>query len=189
MRWTLLYLHYFVRNPDIQDRLFHEINRELGTEQLPCLDDKSRLPYVHATTLEALRIASVALLAAPHSPSRVLIFPGYLFAGNCTVMINLTSALKDPKVWKDPEVFRPDCFLNEDQTEVVIPEKFIPFSLGTRSCLGETLARSELFLLTTILFQNFRFYPEAEGQMPSTKGNLGQTWSLKPFKVIAERRA
>ena len=185
IRWIVLYL---VRNPDIQDRLFQEINRELGTEQLPCLDDKSRLPYVHATTLEALRIANVAPLAVPHSPSRDLIFRGYLFPRNCTVIVNLNSALKDPKVWKEPEIFRPERFLNKDHTEVGIPRDFIPFSLGPRSCLGETLARSELFLLTTILFQNFKFYPEIEGEIPSIEGILGQAWNPKPFKVTARSR-
>ena len=186
IRWTLLYL---LRNPDIQDRLFHDISKELGTGKLPNLDDKPRLPYVHATTLEALRIANVAPLAVPHSPSREFIIRSYLFPQNCTVMINLNSVLKDRNIWKDPEVFRPERFLSEDQTEVVIPKEFIPFSLGPRSCLGETLARSELFLLTTILFQNFKFYPETEGDIPSIDGNIGLTWSPKPFKVIAKRRA
>ena len=60
--------------------------------------------------------------------------------------------------WGDGEVFRPERFLTEGEgvTEVRRDEHFIPFSVGKRQCLGETLAKNELFLFFTALVQQYR---------------------------------
>jgi len=45
------------------------------------------------------------------------------------VLINLYAVHMDPKVWKDPEIFRPERFLDSDG-QVIGRESVIPFSLG-----------------------------------------------------------
>ena len=57
--------------------------------------------------------------------------------------------------WGDGEVFRPQRFLDE-AGDVKKDEHFIPFSVGKRQCLGETLAKTELFLFFTALVQQYR---------------------------------
>ena len=57
--------------------------------------------------------------------------------------------------WGDGEVFRPQRFLDE-AGKVTKDEHFIPFSVGKRQCLGETLAKTELFLFFTALVQQYR---------------------------------
>ncbi|KFU98369.1 Cytochrome P450 2J6, partial [Pterocles gutturalis] len=66
---------------------------------------------------------------------------------------NLTSVLSDKNVWATPDTFNPDHFLKDGQFWK--RESFLPFSLGKRNCLGEGLARSELFLFFTALPQKF----------------------------------
>ena len=57
-----------------------------------------------------------------------LIFATFLHA--CSEgFVNLYSAHMDPKVWLDPEQFKPDRFLDEDG-KFVGGERVIPFSLG-----------------------------------------------------------
>ena len=91
----------------------------------------------------------------------------------------------DLKTWDDPEVFRPERFINE-QGEFVKHSHLIPFSLGKRQCLGEVLARQELFLFTATLLQKFRFEcaDDVSGRIDD-EGVLGFTYAPKPFSVKA----
>ncbi|XP_053397674.1 cytochrome P450 2K4-like [Mercenaria mercenaria] len=184
VRWILLHL---IRNPHIQDKMYAEMTKVLGKEP-PSVADRKRLPYVQAVVLEGLRISHVAPLAMPHTVHQDTLFRGYIIPEQCTVIPVLSSVLKDPYVWEDPEEFKPERFLNADGSDVIIPEQFIPFSLGPRSCLGETLARIEIFLFTAGLVQNLRFLPEYDGMLPDKNGVLATTLNARTFKMrVVER--
>ena len=89
--------------------------------------------------------------------------------------------------WPEGKEFRPERFL-DNKGEVVKDAHFIPFSVGKRQCLGETLAKTELFLFFTALVQQFRFRPEVEGVSPSEESQFGITSLPKPFKVRLSNR-
>jgi methyl farnesoate epoxidase/farnesoate epoxidase len=57
----------------------------------------------------------------------------------------------DPEYWGDPEAFRPERFLDPATGSLIRKERFVPFGFGKRVCMGESLAKSELFLFTSIL--------------------------------------
>ena len=185
IRWILLYL---IRKPSIQENMYQEISKVIGTET-PSICDRENLPYVEAVILEGLRIQAVAPLGIPHTVLEDIVFHGYVFPKNCTVMMNLSSVCLDPDIWPEPKEFKPERFLSEDGTQIHVPKEFIPFSLGQRACLGETFARVELFLYVTTLVQTFNFLPEIKGEMPKLDGILGVTWSPQSFKVRALKRA
>ena len=52
LRWALVYL---VNYPDIQEQLFQNIRDNVGTENLPSVQDKTKLPLVEAFIMECLR--------------------------------------------------------------------------------------------------------------------------------------
>lgn len=58
---------------------------------------------------------------------------------------------------------------------------------GKRVCLGESLAKMELFLFFTSILQRFKLSP-VPGQIPSLEGNLGFTYSPQSFRMIAAPR-
>lgn len=66
------------------------------------------------------------------------------------------------KAFPEPEKFKPERFLDEAGNLRKIDE-FIPFSLGKRVCLGESLARAELFLIIANLFHKFKVSDDGEG--------------------------
>lgn len=185
LRWMLVYL---VNYPDIQEQLFNDISDAVGNERLPSLQDKPKLPLVDAFTEECLRHANLSLTSLGHATSRDVTFHGYLIPREATILADIDSVNIDKSVWEDPEVFRPQRFIDESGS-LQKPEEFMPFFIGRRSCLGESLARMELFLFLSAIVQNFKISapPGADFSLDALD-NFGLTHTPKPYYVLAALR-
>ena len=185
INWILLYLLHY---PEVENRLHREIDDAIGRNRLPSLTDRQDLPYMGATILEALRIAPPVPITIPHSVHHDVTFKGYHIRKDTIILANLHSALMDPKIWPEPTKFRPERFLSDDQKTVIIPKQYIPFSTGPRSCLGETLAKMELFLFMTSILQRFKLGPAIRGSLPPIIGRLGVTFDPVSFELCLMKR-
>ncbi|XP_026095712.1 cytochrome P450 2K6-like [Carassius auratus] len=108
--------------------------------------------------------------------------------GTCVLQL-LTSVLRDETEWETPDSFNPGHFLDENG-QLRKRDAFIPFSAGRRACLGESLARMELFLFFTSLLQRFRFTPHpgvSEDDLDLTPV-VGLTLNPSPHKLCAISR-
>ncbi|KAJ4937532.1 hypothetical protein JOQ06_002167 [Pogonophryne albipinna] len=141
---------YLMTYPHIQERCQQEIDEVLGGKDQASFEDRHNMPYVQATIHEIQRVANTVPLSVPH----------------CTIKDGIfhSQVLNEEGQWKFPNEFNPENFLN-DQGEFVKPEAFMPFSAGPRMCLGEGLARMELFLILVTLLRKFNFiWPEDAGK-------------------------
>ncbi|KAL3875523.1 hypothetical protein ACJMK2_033468 [Sinanodonta woodiana] len=184
--WALLYLAV---KQDIQARVFYEINEVVGTDRLPSLQDKRKLVYTEAFIMEILRACNIVTVSLPHTCSVDLKFRGFDISKGTILLPDIDSVLFDPKIWGDPEEFRPERFIGEDGT-LLKPEEFIPFFTGRRNCVGESLARMELDLFIPALVQRFEFLPP-EGitlDIKELDGVFGITHKPKPFEIRAKLR-
>src|SRR5262249_52762505 len=69
---------------------------------------------------------------------------------------------RDPARWSDPERFDPDRFL--PAAVAARPRHhYLPFGLGTRNCVGRSLALTELQVMLPMLLQRFRFEGDGPG--------------------------
>ncbi|XP_072017350.1 cytochrome P450 2U1-like [Amphiura filiformis] len=153
--------HYLVRNSKVQDRIHREIKTVVGSNRLPQLSDKPNLPYTQAVLKELNRIVSLVPLAPFHVAGNTTTFRGYTIPKNSVVVPNLYAGLHSSDLWGDPEEFRPERFL-DDEGNLLEPDEAIPFGVGRRGCLGEALARQELFLFLTHLLHQFKFEKTSE---------------------------
>ena len=182
IRWAVLYL---LKYEDIKIKLQSDIDNKIPDNRFPCLEDKAKLPYVEAFIMEVQRCASVVPLAIPHAvTSDDVVFHGYRIPKDTPVLFNLDSVLKDPGIFENPLQFNPERFIDADGN-VFRPKEFIPFGIGRRICLGEAVAKMELFLFLTAMIKQFDFVlPEGES-VPDLEGITGLTHAPKPFKCRA----
>lgn len=183
--WLLIFL---IHHPKLQEELRENIDDVIGQSQ-PKMEDKENLPMVEAFILEVQRVANVAPFAIPHAPKEDFFFKGYLFPKGTCVTFDMESIMDDPEIFPEPSQFKPQRFIDENGKCVgAQKEKLIPFSIGTRSCLGQSLAKMELFLFLTRFLQKFEIKPENPKLLPSLEGTLGLTNMPKPFKLILVKR-
>ncbi|XP_058566997.1 cytochrome P450 2W1 isoform X1 [Neofelis nebulosa] len=138
-------------------RVQEELDRVLGPGRPPRLEDQRSLPYTSAVLHEVQR--SITLL--PHVPRCMAAdtqLGGYLLPKGTPVIPLLSSVLLDKTQWETPRQFNPGHFLDADG-RFVKRAAFLPFSAGRRVCVGESLARSELFLLFAGLLHRYRLLP------------------------------
>uniref|UniRef100_A0A668SC73 Cytochrome P450, family 2, subfamily N, polypeptide 13 n=1 Tax=Oreochromis aureus TaxID=47969 RepID=A0A668SC73_OREAU len=118
--------------------------------------------------------------------NEIVYLEGSMWAQGTMVIPVLNSVLNDETMWETPNSFNPQHFLDQDG-KFRRREAFLPFSAGKRVCLGEQLARMELFLFLTSLLQRFSFSAPA-GEQPSLEFKLGVTRSPKPYRLCAVPR-
>ncbi|KAI4532058.1 hypothetical protein MG293_018572 [Ovis ammon polii] len=154
LQWAALLMG---KHPRVQSRVQEELDRALGPARLPRPEDVHALPYTNAVLHEVQRF--ITLL--PHAPrctvANTQLGP-YLLPKGTPVLALLNSVLLDETQWETPRHFNPGHFLDADGRFVKRPA-FLPFSAGRRVCVGESLARSELFLLFAGLLQRYRLLP------------------------------
>jgi len=99
---------------------------------------------------------------------------------------NLWGVHNDPKAWPNPEKFNPYRHIDQDG-KFVPSSKIIPFSVGPRFCLGESLARAEIFIFLSKLLKNFTILPDENG-LPSLDGFASIVYHPFDFHVKLQKR-
>lgn len=185
INWCLLYMLHF---PEVREKVYAEMKDKIGTDRTPTIHDKTKLTYLNAVIAETLRLTSIVPLSAPHLCSEEVVIRGYTLPKGTWILPNLDSVLHDTAIWgKDAMSFRPERFI-DDEGKLQFPEQFIPFSIGKRACLGEAMAKMELFLFLSSMLQRFQFLPSTPGILPDLKNQTGGVITARPYRIrIVER--
>lgn len=180
---------YMVKYPEIQKRVQDEIHEAVGVNRWPVYEDRIRMPYTEAVLMEVQRIANVPPLGIAHRAIRDTHLQGRRIPKDTIILPCLYSIHMDKDFWKDPETFRPERFIGEEG-KIVIPEKyFAPFGYGKRRCLGEALAKSNLFSFFSAILYNFDIQKDPEHPEIDMIGRDGVTIAPKPYRVVLHPRA
>lgn len=87
-------------------------------------------------------------------------------------------------------MIRPERFLSEDRTHTIKKEYFVPFGMVKRICMGESLAKLELFIFTVLLLRDVKFsVPKGHKKLDAKDDHAGITKCPNPFHVRIERRS
>ncbi|XP_041490525.1 steroid 21-hydroxylase [Microtus oregoni] len=185
LSWTVAFL---LHHPEIQKRLQEELDLKLGpsapSSQL-LYKNRMQLPLLMATIAEVLRLRPVVPLALPHRTTRASSISGYDIPKDTIIIPNIQGANLDEMVWELPGQFCPDRFLEPGKDL-----RTLSFGCGARVCLGEPLARLELFVVLARLLQAFTLLPPPDGTLPSLKPQnfTGVNLLIRPFQVRLQPR-
>ncbi|XP_029473196.1 cytochrome P450 2J5-like [Rhinatrema bivittatum] len=153
LHWAVLYMVVY---PAVQEEVQKELDAVLIPSQIVCYEDRKRLPYTNAVIHEIQRYANIASVGLARQCTKDTSIRGFLITKGTIIIPNLSSVLFDPEHWETPQQFNPSHFLDEGGN-FVTNNAFLPFSAGHRVCLGEQMARIEIFILFASLLRAFTF--------------------------------
>ncbi|KAL0565801.1 hypothetical protein V5O48_016223 [Marasmius crinis-equi] len=146
---------------EVQQKAQAELDRVVGPNRLPTLEDFPSLPYVQAIIRETHRIRPVAPLI-PHASTALEEYNGYLIPEGSIIFVNIWGIYHDPDIYDDPETFNPERYLKtENGTRSGVDgsdlRPNLQFGCGRRICPGIHLAQNSINLDTMRLLWAFTF--------------------------------
>lgn len=112
------------------------------------------LPYLNAVIREGLRITHPVTHRISRSfPDKNLIYKDVVIPAGTIVHMTALLIHENEEVFPDAKVFRPERWLGEEKLQRYL----VPFSRGSRGCLGINLAWTELYMIIAKVFRRFNF--------------------------------
>ncbi|XP_055540139.1 cytochrome P450 4d8-like [Wyeomyia smithii] len=172
---------HLAKYQDIQQRVYEEIIRVLGKDktagQLTNMQIQE-LEYLDMVVKESLRLM-------PPVPfiGRTLVedmeMNGIIIPAGTTISIKIYNIHRNPKIWPNPEKFEPERFSKSNESTRG-PYDYIPFSAGSRNCIGQRYAMMELKVTLIKLLANYKILPGESMANMKVKSDL----VLRPDTVI-----
>uniref|UniRef100_A0A915M2W9 Cytochrome P450 n=1 Tax=Meloidogyne javanica TaxID=6303 RepID=A0A915M2W9_MELJA len=146
-----LMAHYLVMYPEVQKRLFEEIEEVCGDgEEMPSYEELSKLKYADAVFKETQRLCPIAS-GVTRICEETTTLGGILVEKGTNISIDLLTLHRDPKLWgEDAEEFKPERWLNGEELTF-----YYPFGGGPRICIGLRFAIMETKMILVRLLKTF----------------------------------
>ncbi|KAI0264152.1 cytochrome P450 [Gloeopeniophorella convolvens] len=154
-------------NPAVQREAQAELDSVTARERLPTFEDRPLLPYTDAVCKEVLRWQPVTPLAVPHATVQDAVYEGYFIPKGAIIIGNTWALLQDPRVYPEPQQFKPERFLNLDGSLRDDPTLSVAFGFGKRICPARHFVDTTLFILVASLLSVFNIERKRDSE-----GNL-----------------
>ncbi|KAL5514754.1 hypothetical protein ACEPAG_2070 [Sanghuangporus baumii] len=142
----LTFLLAMVLYPDVQKRAQEELDRVVGKNNLPSLDDLPNLPYVEAICKECLRWQAVGPFGVAHMATEEDEYNGYYIPAGVTVLSNIWAMCRDPNEYENPDEFIPERWLPVAGKQPPLDIRKVAFGFGRRICPGRHFADNSVFI-------------------------------------------
>ncbi|XP_078503727.1 cytochrome P450 2K1-like [Lissotriton helveticus] len=180
LRWGLLLM---LKYPQIQRKVQEEIDRVVGSKHLS-IGHRKLMPYTDAVIHEVQRFGNIFPLDFPRETTVDINFKGYFLPKGTCIIPLLESVLYDKSQFEKPEEFNPEHFL-DSKGNFLKKDALMNFGAGRRICIGENLAKMELFIFFTSLMQKFNFCPPPGVTHIDLTPAVGFTSPPSPYEICA----
>jgi len=173
-------LYLLAEHPAVAEEVRAEI-AALGVERVS-MADLARLPLLGRVVAETLRLYPPAWVF-DRSPLTDITVGGYRIPRGANVLLSPWVVHRDPRVWDDPDAFRPERF-----ADGAAPPRsaYLPFGDGPRICVGNRFAEAEIRIVLATLLPRVELSLE-KGQTVRPEGDA----TLRPrggLRMVVRRR-
>ncbi|EYC18045.1 hypothetical protein Y032_0028g1653 [Ancylostoma ceylanicum] len=156
MLWGFSYL---IQNPDVVTKIRNELNAVTNGNRNIALTDKNYTPYMNWAILEIQRLASILNLNLWRKTEKDCIVGGCNVPRGTAITAELSLIMSDEKYFENPEKFDPDRY---ERGGKALEQRVIPFGLGKRACIGESLAKAEIYLVLSNMISRYDIMEDPE---------------------------
>ncbi|KAL3419065.1 cytochrome P450 [Phlyctema vagabunda] len=178
------FMQALVLFPEAQRKAQAELDRVIGPDRLPTMEDEFDLQYIRGCVKETMRWMSTAITSVPHAVTRDDWYEGYLIPKGAGVIANNWTIHMDPQRHANPRTFDPSRYANDFQTAReatsnpdVSKRDHFTFGTGRRVCQGMHIAERSLFLAMSRILWAFNVQPalneDGEHLMPDPDNLTG----------------
>lgn len=154
VEWAMAEL---LHNPESMSKVRAELVEAFNKQPEVEESDILKLPYLQAVVKETLRLHPPAPFLVPRRTETDTELCGYVIPKNTRVLVNAWAIGRSENVWKDPDVFRPERFLEMEVDYKGRHFELIPFGAGRRICPGLPLAFRMVHLMLASLVRSFKW--------------------------------
>lgn len=183
IEWALTEL---LINRESMQKVKAELSSVVGAREME-ESDIDNLPYLQGVVKEALRLHPPIPLLVPRKAMKDTEFMGYFIPKDTQVFVNTWAIGRDPDVWDEPLVFKPERFFDCKSDYKGHDYELIPFGAGRRMCAGVPLAHRILHLVLGSLLHRFDWELDSSVTRSTIdmRDNLGVTMrKLEPLLAV-----
>ncbi|KAG8926377.1 hypothetical protein FRC02_008940 [Tulasnella sp. 418] len=203
LQWSIFLA---MAHPEAQRKVQEELDRVVGPNRPPTLQDLPNLQYLRAFVKEVHRFRPPTPLGGVHRVEEDVMYQDKLIPAGATVYINIWALFNREDIFENPDKFNPDRYMRSPNgarpgaENIMSPEAFnrletIMFGIGRRKCVGMSLAQDVGPLITATLLWGFEFSAPVEDRngvkdIPDLWAfTSGLTNDLFPFKCGVKPRS
>ncbi|XP_061085214.1 cytochrome P450 3A30-like [Conger conger] len=180
---TLTFLTYnLATNPETMIKLQEEIDQVFPNKAPVTYEPLMQMEYLDMVLNESLRLYPIAARLERVCKQTVEI-NGVAIPKGTVVMIPTYALHRDPELWSEPELFKPERFSKENK-DSINPHIYLPFGAGPRNCIGMRFAIIMMKLAVVQILQNFNFVTCDETEIPLELDIQGLVAPKNPVKLM-----
>ncbi|KAK3370484.1 cytochrome P450 [Podospora didyma] len=170
-------LHNMMQNPECIQKLRAELDTlDVGTYGHRIWRDPRvvRLPYLDALCRESTRLSSPGWHRQPRMAPEPIEYRGTVIPPKTSMSFTLHMLEHDANLYPEPNSFKPDRWLGNSDEAQKARASSVTFGTGTRTCLGQFIARQVLRKTLACLVYNFNFSFAPEGEDEEAAQKAGE---------------
>ncbi|KAJ8943364.1 hypothetical protein NQ318_002597 [Aromia moschata] len=158
-------LYCLAQHPVIQERAFEEQKILFAKDRSKPVTyrDIQEMKYLDLVIKEVLRLYPSVPLIGRAADKDIEFKDGHVIPKDVSIFIFVYGANRDPKYFSEPEKFDPTRFENADGS---YPYSYIPFSAGSRNCIGQKFAMLEVKSAISKVLRNYELLPATPKHEP-----------------------
>ncbi|CAO3622916.1 unnamed protein product [Cunninghamella echinulata] len=157
-------IYFMAKYPEIQEKARQEVNSilcpngEPNEAILPTIEDTKKFVYLNQVMKESMRFSTpVLFLVSPREATKDFNLNGTFIPKGTQLNVSIYDLHHSSNVWNDPDTFNPDRFAPGGEADKKAGMAWVPFSNGSRQCLGMNFSLLEQRVILSSLLRKYEW--------------------------------